>query len=261
MTTATIAYVQWPDNLLAHGPEWDAIRRSVDAARADILVTNEMPFGPWAAQHPAFDAAAAARSVELHEKALAARGDLGAGAVISSRPVAFDGRLANEAFVLEAGRYRCLHHKQYFPQEAGFFEEAWYAGGTPGFECMQIGAVKVGVLLCTELFFNEHARHYGRQGADVIVTPRASGTSLHRWTTAGAMAAIVSGTCFVSSNRRGVAALGQTFGGYGFAMSSDGQLTGHTSDEAPLVIATIDLERSREDKRLYPCYVKELPAP
>jgi N-carbamoylputrescine amidase len=99
MTTATIAYVQWPDNLLAHGPEWDAIRRSVDAARADILVTNEMPFGPWAAQHPAFDAAAAARSVELHEKALAALGDLGAGAVISSRPVAFDGRLANEAFI------------------------------------------------------------------------------------------------------------------------------------------------------------------
>jgi N-carbamoylputrescine amidase len=118
--------------------------------------------------------------------------------------------------------------------------------------------VKVGVLLCTELFFNEHARAYGRDGADLIVTPRASGPVLSRWKVAGAMAAIVSGTWFVSSNRSGVGALGQQFGGMGFAMSPNGDLLEETNKESPFAIVTIDLEAARAQKSKYPCYVKEL---
>lgn len=51
-----------------------------------------------------------------------------------------------------------IHHKKYFPQEPGFFEEAWYVCGAGKFDCVQVGQVKVGVLLCTELFFNDRAR-------------------------------------------------------------------------------------------------------
>ena len=112
MTTARIAYLQWPEGLQPEGPAWDAIRRSVETARPDILVTNEMPFGPWLAEHASFDAQAAQRSIALHERALDALSNLGAAAVISSRPVAFNGRLANEAFVLESNAYRMIHHKK-----------------------------------------------------------------------------------------------------------------------------------------------------
>jgi hypothetical protein len=97
MTTARIAFVEWPDGLQPRGPAWETVRRSVDAARPDILVTNEMPFGPWLAEHPGFDAYVAQRSIELHEQALDALGDLNAGAVLSSRPVGFNDRLINEA--------------------------------------------------------------------------------------------------------------------------------------------------------------------
>jgi N-carbamoylputrescine amidase len=259
MTTARIAYVQWPEGLQPAGPVWDAIRRSVETARPDILVTNEMPFGPWLAEHESFDAQAAQRSIELHEQGLDALSSLGAAAVISSRPVAFDGRLANEAFVLESNAYRMIHHKKYFPQEPGFFEEAWYVLGAGGFGCVQVGQVKVGVLLCTELFFNDRARAYGRDGADLIVTPRASGTSLFRWKTGGTMAAIVSGAWFVSSNRQGRGALGQQFGGTGFVVSPQGVLLEETNEATPMRVVTIDLDASRTQKAQYPCYVKEMP--
>ncbi|WP_238328015.1 carbon-nitrogen hydrolase family protein [Paraburkholderia mimosarum] len=258
MKSARIAYVQWPEGLLPHGDAWEQIRRAVSAANADLLVTNEMPFGTWLPEQPQYDAAAAQRWVELHEQALGELSRLDVGAVISSRPVSFGDRLANEAFVVEGDRYRPIHHKKFFPQEPGFFEESWFVRGMEGFHCVDIGAVRVGVLLCTELFFNEHARAYGKAGADVIVAPRASGTSLYRWRTAGSLAAIVSGACFVSSNRHGTAPRGQVFGGVGFAVSADGQPIGETCEETTLRIATVDPEATRVQKQEYPCYVREL---
>jgi N-carbamoylputrescine amidase len=258
MKSARIAYVQWPDGLLPDSVAWEQIRRAVSAANADILVTNEMPFGSWLPEQSEFDAAAAQGWVELHEQALGELSRLNVGAVISSRPVSFGDKLANEAFVLEGNRYRPMHHKKFFPQEPGFFEESWFVRGMDGFDCVGVGPVRVGVLLCTELFFNEHARTYGKAGVDVIVTPRASGTSLYRWKTAGSLAAIVSGACFISSSRYGTAPFGQVFGGGGFAVAADGQPIGETSEQAALGIVTVDLETTRAQKLEYPCYVREL---
>ena len=258
MNTVNIAFVQWPELLLSTGSAWDRIRRSIDAANADIVVTNEMPFGPWIAESLTFNVRAARESVVLHEDALAALGALEVEAVISSRPVIAGDRLANEAFVLDASGYRSIHHKQYFPQEQGFYEESWFVPERHDFEIVKVGAVNVGVLLCTELFFNEHARSYGRQGADLIVTPRASGTSLHRWRTAGSMAAIVSGAYLVSSNRVGRAKQGQVFGGSGFAVSPEGLIDAETSERTPIAVVKIDLDMARRQKSAYPCYVKEL---
>jgi N-carbamoylputrescine amidase len=258
MEQVKIAYVQWPDGLATEGRLWEGIRRNVDAARADILVTNEMPFGKWLPERAEYDEDAALRWVDLHEKALAALRTLQVASIISSRPVAFAGRLANEAFVLEHDCYRFIHHKQFFPQEPGFFEESWFDRGREGFEIVSVGDVRVGVLLCTELFFNEHARGYGRAGADLLVCPRASGASIHSWKAAGSLAAIVSGAHFVSSNRQGLGHFGQEFGGTGFAMTLDGVVTGETSAHAALAVATIDLARARAQKSEYPCYVREL---
>ncbi len=73
------------------------------------------------------------------------------------------------------------------------------------------------------------------------------------------MAAIVSGAWFVSSNRHGPGALGQQFGGAGFAMSPEGVLLEETSEATPLQVVTIDLDVARAQKTQYPCYVKEMP--
>ena len=78
--------------------------------------------------------------------------------------------------------------------------------------------VKVGALVCTEAMFNERARAYGKQGASLIVIPRASGTNLEPWKIAGAMASLVSGAYVVSSNRTGRSRGGTQFGGGGFGL-------------------------------------------
>ncbi|WP_343713931.1 hypothetical protein [Inquilinus sp.] len=55
----TCVFVEWPDGLEPAGAAWDALRQQVEAAEPDILVTNEMPFGPWLAASDRFDPAAA----------------------------------------------------------------------------------------------------------------------------------------------------------------------------------------------------------
>ncbi len=64
------------------------------------------------------------------------------------------------------------------------------------------GGLCAGFLVCSELWFTEHARAYGRAGASVIITPRATelGTAW-KWECASVAASFVSGAFNASSNR------------------------------------------------------------
>lgn len=261
MSLITVAYAQWPEGLTPDSPQWQQIAEQVRAAEADLLITNEMPFGPWLAEHATFDAQAAQHSVALHESALGALARLDVPAVLSSRPLLADGRLVNEAFVLDATGYRFVHQKHFFPEEPGFHEQTWFTTVEPGFDVIEVGKLKLGVLLCTELMFNERARHYGRDGADLIAVPRASGTDYRYWDCAAAMAAIVSGAYVISANRTGQAEQGQRFGGHGTAYSPSGQplaVAAKADDHALLQVVRIDLEQARRQKYEYPCYLQNV---
>ncbi|MFB9948391.1 carbon-nitrogen hydrolase family protein [Rhizobium puerariae] len=254
----TICAVEWPDGLLPESDMWRRIRDEVDGIRPDIIVTNEMPFGAWLPKQADFDGDAARQWVNLHERALDALRDLAPAAVISSRPVLAGDRLANEAFALEGGRYEILHHKQLFPAEEGWEEEAWFAPAISGFATKKIGGVETGILLCTELMFNEKARHLGRSGAQLIAVPRAAGMNRFSWQTAGSMAAIVSGAYVVSSNRVGNAAGGPPmFGGGGFTIDPSGKVIGSTASDRPIITIEVDLAGVDTAKHEYPVYVDE----
>jgi N-carbamoylputrescine amidase len=256
--TIRIAFVEWPDNLSTAGAQWDQLKESVAAARPDLLVTNELPFGPWIAESSAFSEVQANVSIRAHEQGLEGLKTLNLSAVISSRPVWNGERLANEAFVLENKIVRPLHRKQYFPNEAGWFESKWYAGDHSGFSVADVLGIKVGVLLCTDAMFNERARAYGKQDASLIVIPRASGRNIEPWKIAGAMASLISGAYVVSSNRNGRSAGGIQFGGGGFAYAPEGQLLAVTSAASPIQTFELDSAISTSAKRSYPCYVSEL---
>lgn len=254
-----VCFTENPVDLQPGSPAWRALQDRVAVEAPDILLMNEMPFGPWLAGSGGYDEKIAQQSVAVHARALDDLKQLPARIVISSRPVPAQGRLANEAFMLVAGEYRFLHQKHYFPEEPGFFEKSWFVVEQKGFAVASVDQLRIGVLLCTEVMFNEHARAYGRAGADLIVIPRASGTSHARWLTAGAMAAVASGSYVVSSNRVGVDPGGTTFGGGGFAFAPGGELLARTSVEQPVMAFDLDLETARAAKRNYPCYVPELP--
>ena len=253
-----IAFVEWPDTLSTTDQQWGELKDSVDAVRADILITNELPFGPWLAESAVFSESEANLSLRAHEKGLEGLIDLALPAVISSRPVWNGRRLANEAFVLENGAVRPLHRKQYFPNEAGWFESQWYSGDGSGFFVAEVMGIKVGVLLCTEVMFNERARAYGRQEASLVVIPRASGVDLESWKIAGAMASLVSGAYVVSSNRIGCSKGGTHFGGGGFAYAPHGRLLGMTDSANPVQTMELAPEMPVIAQRAYPCYVPEL---
>ena len=248
---------QLPDGLSLEHPAWADLLRRIENDRPDLAVLNEMPFGPWIASRDAFDPGLANASVQDHERALPVLLKMSTP-VLSSRPVPGPKKLSNEAFLIAGGHYQPIHHKHFFPQEPGFFEDAWFAPQRPGFDVIEHRSLRIGVLLCTELMFNEWARHYRRQGAHVIVVPRASGAS-QKWTTAAAMAAIVSGCYVLSSNRAPTANdSSSNFGGRGFAFSPAGELLAETSPSMPLITIEIDLARIAEAQRSYPCYVREL---
>jgi N-carbamoylputrescine amidase len=251
---------QLPDDLSPGSLAWDRFARRVERTRPDLTVLNEMPFGTWTARAAEFDDYLAAASIEVHDAALPALQAL-PGAVIGSRPVRCRDRLANEAYLLADGEYRAFHHKQYFPQEPGFFENTWFTAGRAGYEPIEYRGVRFGALLCTELMFNEWARHYRRWGVQVIVVPRASGTTLGYWHAAARMAAIVSGCYVLSSNRVSQRQNGQPrFGGAGFAYSPRGELLQETTDDQPCLCVRIDLDLVKDAQRSYPCNVAELSA-
>ncbi len=255
--TLRIAFVEWPEGLSSSDAHWGELKALVIAAQPDILVTNELPFGPWIAESAVFSQPAAEGIIRAHEQGLAGLIDLNLPAVISSRPTWNGKRLANEAFVLEKGAVRPLHRKHYFPNEPGWFESKWFAGDNSGFDVAEILGIRVGVLLCTDAMFNERARAYGRQKASLIVIPRASGTDIESWKIAGAMASLVSGAYVVSSNRVGSASGGTQFGGGGFAYAPHARLVSMTSPASP--VQTLDLDSSvvASAQRDYPCYVPE----
>lgn len=250
-----VGFVQWPEALEPLGSNWAMIGELVARAHVDLLVTNELPFGRWIAAEAAFDSQVAQASIDVHSAGMDAFSQLDVSAILSSRPMWADDRLANEAFVTERGIVRSLHRKRYFPAEPGWFEANWYSAGRDGFKAADICCLRTGVLLCTDAMFNEHARHYGRQGADLIAIPRSTGTSTDYWHAAGKMAAIVSGSYVASSNRAGRSREGVTFGGAGFAYHPDGSLLAVTTRAEPLLVIDVDPEISARQRAAYPCYV------
>lgn len=254
MQTPRIAFCELPEGTTPHDANWERFSQRVAAEAPDLMVMNELPFGPWLAATTEVDAARAAASVDLHKEGVAALRALKAGAVITSAPVLSEGRLVNEASLVEPARF--IHQKHYFPDEPGFYEARWFITTRRGFEPVAVGELVVGVLLCSELMFNEWARHYRRCGANVIAVPRAAGTSHARWKTAAQMAAIVSGCYVVSSNRVG-GEIG--FGGLGFAFAPSGELIAETSPQNPVCSITVDLAAVRHAQASYPCYLRELP--
>jgi N-carbamoylputrescine amidase len=258
VTPLKIAFVEWPEALSTDNAQWSTLRDSVITVRPDILVTNELPFGPWLAESAVFSEDVAHLSIRAHENGLRGLTELNVPAVISSRPVWNGQRLANEAFVLQKGTVRALHRKQYFPNEEGWFESQWYSGDQSGFDLADVLGLKVGVLLCTEAMFNERARAYGKEGASLIAIPRASGVNQESWKIAGAMASLVSGAYVVSSNRVGNSVGGTQFGGGGFAYAPQARLLAVTDPANPLRTLELDPQVSTRAQGDYPCYVREL---
>lgn len=238
--------------------DWERLVSQVRAEVSDLVLLPEMPFAPWPAARPAYDAHIWGRFVETHEKWLARLEELSPAVVLGSRPVDRENGRVNEGFVWDArSGYRAAHTKQYLPDEEGFWEASWYGAGAGGFTPVDTPVGKVGFLICTEMWFTAHAMEYARSGVQILACPRATaGYSTEKWKAGGVAAAVMSGAVCISSNRGGVDHDGMVWAGAGWVIEpEEGRLLGLTSGADPIVTVEVDLRVADQAKHSYPRYI------
>jgi N-carbamoylputrescine amidase len=200
------------------------------------------------------------KGVGKHEEWIMKMEHLNARYIVYSKPVIARDKFFNTAFVFEKGRGHVkIHTKSFFPEETFFWEETWFDHeDVKKFELLEINGIKIGALLCTEMWFTEYARHYAKQGIDILLCPRATGmTSVDRWIRCGQTLAVISGAYCLSSNRSGWGDHGFQWGGSGWiAEPRTGNLLDITTPHEKFITVELDITKSRAAKNEYPLYVK-----
>lgn len=238
--------------------EFPQLVAHVAEQQSDLVLLPEMIFSPWLALDNDVSANRWADAMAAHDAWLPRLSELGPATVIGSRPILRDGVRQHEAFVwdIENG-LRDVHTKYYLPDEPGFWEATWYARGDGAFDAFQAGKATGGMLMCTEVWFTEHARGYARQGAHLTFTPRCTEyASNEKWLMGGRAAAVMSGAFSLSSNHAGKR--GEIhFGGGGWVVDPGGVVLATTSDAQPFVTVAVDLVSAENAKQTYPRYIAE----
>lgn len=240
--------------------DWEGLTAHVRAERSRLVVLPEMPFYPWIAGPRDFKIEKWEDSVSAHERWIRRFSELTPAAIAGTRPVVEGGKRMNEGFLWDPKiGYRPVHAKYYLPDEPGFWEASWYERGPLQFSPCVSEGVRAGFLICTELWFMEHARGYGKQGVHLLISPRATPqSSTDKWVAGGRAAAVSSGAFCLSSNRGGIGSDGSRWAGTGWIIEpEEGEVLGLTSPETPFLTVDIDLAVAENAKRTYPRYVRE----
>jgi N-carbamoylputrescine amidase len=238
--------------------EWSALVNHVADNQPDLVVLGEMPFGPWLPATDRVDAAAWHDSTFRHYEWLGRLSELGSATVAGSRPVGGE-HPTNEAFIWDREEGpRAPHRKYYLPDEPGFWEATWYRRSPDKlFVAASIGNSTCGFMICTDMWFTEHARSYAAQGVELLLVPRSTpATSGAKWLAGGRVAAVMAGAFCLSSNRQGLSE-GVQFGGAGWIIDPEGNVLAVTTSEDPYITLEIDLAKARSAKKTYPRYVPE----
>jgi predicted amidohydrolase len=115
----------------------------------------------------------------------------------------------------------------------------------------------VGALTCSDAMFPDEARALGRQGADLLLVPRATPAeprSMQRWWVMLRADAIVSGAYVVSVNRVGTE--GEIdFAGHSVVIAPDGEVLVELGADPDVRVVELDLTASREAKHSYPVLI------
>lgn len=250
-----VTVCQLPDGLRAFEASWRQLVAHAREARSELVVLPEMPFHPWFATTPRYDADVWRAVVAAHDAWGKRLPDLAPAAVMGSRPIESGSERHNAAFVWTAqtGNLTTVHSKAYLPEEEGTWEASWYAAAAPDFEPTRVGSASVGVLICSELWAMEHARLYGKGNVHLLVTPRLTGAAtLDKWLAAGRVAAVLAGAYGLSSNRYDEA---RGYGGRGWIVGPDGEVLALTTPDEPFATHEVDLSAAERAKQTYPRYV------
>lgn len=238
--------------------EWHALVSHVKTEASNLVLLPEMPFSPWVAWSRKKDAVIWQEAVEAHDRWMPRLAEFAPAVVVGTRPVIRDDRYFNEGFIREpSSGYHSAHIKYYLPDEEGFWEASWYERGKRDFNVIEVNKIRIGFLICTEMWFNDHARDYSRQGIHLLVCPRATPAStVDKWIAGGRTAAVVSGAYCLSANFGHSTTQNVQWGGTGWIIEpEEGNVLARTSPQKPFVTMEIDISAADRAKHTYPRYV------
>ena len=250
----TLTVMQWPADPASYTKAWSTLGEHVAKEQSDFILFPELPFGDWLAGSQDVSDARWDESIEEHRQWIERFGELGVPRIAGTLPNRRDGKRVNTGFLWKEGSLHEVHDKYYLPDEEGFWEATWYERGDGSFDLTEKEGLPAGFLICTELWFFEQARHYGRSGANLVLCPRATpdGTR-ERWLIGAQTAAICSGSFCLGSNRGNH----PDWAGTGWITGAeDGRLLGVTTDEEPFLSCTINLAEAQKAQSTYPRYVR-----
>ena len=253
-----VTVCELPNEPTALESAWGQLVAHVQVSQSEFVLLPEMPFFRWLAHTRDVNVGQWVQAVKAHEAWITRLADLSPATVISTRPVIVSGKRQNMGYVWEPDRgIRDVHAKYYLPDEPDFWEASWYERGDGDFSLAETSKGKVGFLICTEIWFNTHAREYGKEGMQLLVCPRATPNSTApKWVVGGQTAAVVSGAYCLSSNLSGTTPEGGDYAGVGWIIEpSAGKVLGLTSSQQPFLTLDIDLTEADIAKGTYPRYV------
>jgi N-carbamoylputrescine amidase len=236
------------------------LARHIDSEGSQLLLLPEMCFADWLAADREADRGRWLAAIKSHADYILELGGLGAEAVIASRPIVNDaGSFRNQAYLwTPEPRILPIHEKYFLPDEAGYWEASWYQRGPLEFEHCEALGLRIGVQICTEMWFFEWARHFARQRVELLCVPRATPhKSVKRWLAGGQAAAVCAGAFCLSSNLWTPPGGKVDCGGLGWIISPEGDVLAQTSEDAPFVTVEVDPQVARQAKTTYPRYVAE----
>ncbi len=237
-----------------------ALADHVARERSEILLLPEMCFAEWLAAEPEADPARWSAAVDAHRRYLEWLPNLGVPAILGTQPV---GEAAaerqNRAWLWRADTGAVdVHAKTYLPDEPGYWEASWYRRGPLEFEVCEALGVRIGVQICTEMWFFEWARKFARDGVELLCIPRATPhASVDKWLAGGRAAAVCAGAWCLSSNLWNPPGGRADCGGVGWIVSPEGDVVATTCEDEPFASRDIDLQFARASKSTYPRYVVE----
>lgn len=258
--TMKVTVCELPNSWTESDTYWNRLIRHLEQEQSDLLLLPEMPFFQWVTRSNVVNSNLWEQAVKAHDVWINRLNQLPVELIIASRPAIKNNRYLNKGFIFSRDKgIIFVHDKYYLPDEPGYYEASWYERGEENFDVIHINGIKIGFLICTEIWFTARARQYLKQDVDIIVCPRATPESkVDIWVTGGKATAIVSGAFCLSSNYNGPNTQKENFGGSGWIIEPErGDVLGTTSLNQEFLTLNIDINDAKKAKATYPRYVKE----
>ena len=237
---------------------WVKLRDHLQQASSEFLLLPEMCFHEWLAADADADDARWQAAIDSHNQRIEALDEFAVPAIIGTRPINTRSGHRNQAYLWTEDAVQAVHEKYYLPDESGYWEAHWYDRGELKFDFCEALGLKIGIQICTEMWFFEWARHFARAGVEMLCIPRATPhASTDKWLAGGRTAAVCAGAYCLSSNIWNPPGAKADCGGAGWIISPEGEVLATTDEDTPFVSMDIDIEFARQSKTSYPRYVAE----